>query len=248
MARSLPWFRFYTEAITDRKIRRLDPAHRWLWVTVLSAARMSPTPGELYLSDGMPLTADDLADLAALPLPTIAAGMTALVDAGMVIGSDPWTVPAFAARQHESDTSTERVRRHRAKGNAAATPDVTGMERFTTVPVTPSDTESDTDTESSSSQTVVAILDAVADARLAAQKRTGAVRSPQAWRKRVRANMDADGDLVARAVDLSARFDDDPRRIAEVIEGVRPSTGLRKRRTGSGDAAGVVAGSEAVGA
>ena len=28
MADKLPWFRFYTEAIADRKLRRLDPAGR----------------------------------------------------------------------------------------------------------------------------------------------------------------------------------------------------------------------------
>ena len=101
--------------------------------------------------------------------------------------------------------------------------------------------------KTSSSSTVVAILDAVADARLVAKQRTGAVRNPNTWRKAVRANLDTDADVLAKVTRLCELSDDDPRRIAEVIEGTRPSTGLRKRRTGSGDAAGVVAGSEAVG-
>ncbi|MCL6443142.1 MAG: hypothetical protein K6T83_06760 [Alicyclobacillus sp.] len=37
----MEWFRFYTEAISDTKIRRLPPAQRWLWVVMLSLARKS---------------------------------------------------------------------------------------------------------------------------------------------------------------------------------------------------------------
>lgn len=93
-----------------------------------------------------------------------------------------------------------------------------------------------------------AILDAIADVRLAAKKRAGALRNPTTWRKAVRANLGTDADLLARVADLTVRFDDDPRRIAEVIEGLRPSTGLTKRRHPDGDAASVVADPEAVGA
>ena len=97
---------------------------------------------------------------------------------------------------------------------------------------------------------VPAILDAIADMRLAKAQASAhsAPRNPTTWRKRVRANMDTDGELLARLIPLSMQSDDDPRRIAEVIEGVRPSTGLRKRRLPDGTAASVVAGSEAVGA
>lgn len=93
---------------------------------------------------------------------------------------------------------------------------------------------------------VSSVLDCVADARLVAAQRTGAVRSPKAWRRTVRSDLGTDADLLARVADLTERFDDDPRRIAEVIEGVRPSTGLRKRLQPDGDAAGLVAESEVV--
>jgi hypothetical protein len=92
-----------------------------------------------------------------------------------------------------------------------------------------------------------AVLDAIADLRLTAKQRTGAVVNPQAWRKRVRANLGTDAALLARVGELLTRYDDDPRRIAEVIEGTRPSTGLTKRRHPDGDADGVVADLKAVG-
>jgi len=97
---------------------------------------------------------------------------------------------------------------------------------------------------------VAEILDRLADLRLTAAQGTArtAPRNPTTWRKRVRANLDTDADVLARVALLCELSDDDPRRIAEVVEGTRPSTGLRKRRTGSDTASGVVAGSEAVGA
>ena len=57
-----PWFRFYVEALSDRKLRRLTPAQRWLWVAVLGAARQSPIPGHLMVSEREPMDAHDLAD------------------------------------------------------------------------------------------------------------------------------------------------------------------------------------------
>lgn len=116
MARKpMPWFRFYTEAPSDRKVRRLKPEHRWVWVCVLCAARMSDTPGELWVAPGEPMTVDDLADLAGVTPRAAKAALDHMAQLGLIEGSEPWTVPAFTARQFASDTSTERVRAHRKK-------------------------------------------------------------------------------------------------------------------------------------
>lgn len=122
-----PWFRFYTEALADRKLRRLRPDHRWLWVAVLGAARMSRVPGALYVGDGDPMTAEDLADVAAMPVKDVIVGMTAFVEAGMVDVNehDAWVVCRWMERQFESDVSTKRTRKHRS------------MERSIGVPGTP---------------------------------------------------------------------------------------------------------------
>jgi len=58
----LAWVRLYTETKNDRKIRRLDPAHRWLWCVLLMMAKESPVEGWLYIAEGEPATIDDIAD------------------------------------------------------------------------------------------------------------------------------------------------------------------------------------------
>lgn len=113
--KKMPWFRFYVEAPSDRKVRRMKPEHRWVWVCVLCAARSSPTPGELWVAPGEPMLVDDLADLAGVSVKVAGAAVAHMQQLGMVEGSEPWVVPAWGERQYESDTSTDRVRAHRER-------------------------------------------------------------------------------------------------------------------------------------
>lgn len=80
----MKWFRLYNETIHDRKLRRLPPAQRWLWIAILCAASDSPDRGRLLLSDGEPVTVDDLADMAALPMKAVRDGLAALERLDMV--------------------------------------------------------------------------------------------------------------------------------------------------------------------
>src|SRR5690349_23350084 len=79
-----PWFRFYVEAVHDRKLRRLKPEHRWLFVACLAAARQSCEPGVLLVGEHDPMTVDDLVDFAGMSRSQVVAGMQALVLAGVV--------------------------------------------------------------------------------------------------------------------------------------------------------------------
>lgn len=139
----MPWFRFYVEAPADRKVRRMKPEHRWVWVCVLCAARSSPTPGELWVAPGDPMVVEDLADLAGVSVKVAQAAVDHMVQLGMVEGSEPWVVPAWGDRQYESDTSTDRVKKHRAKqaGNGDGTPDETLQRRSSNAPETETETD-----------------------------------------------------------------------------------------------------------
>lgn len=119
-ARTL-WFRFYVETPSDPKIRRIPPAWRWLWTALLAAARKSPVPGVLLVTEGDPMTIADVADWAAMPEREVRKALD-----HFEAGSDPmlarsdehggaWVVPKFLARQFESDNSTDRTRKHRSK-------------------------------------------------------------------------------------------------------------------------------------
>lgn len=154
-----PWFRFYVEAVHDRKLRRLKPEVRWLFVACLAAARQSPEPGWLLVGENDPMVWDDIVDYAHMPLKAVEVGMDALQDAG-VIGFDTtreaWFVPNWDARQYESDNSTERTRKHRSKEQGRNVP--------TPFDGTTPETEADTDTESSSSgASKYACIDAIED-------------------------------------------------------------------------------------
>lgn len=129
-----PWFRFYTEALYDRKLRRLTPAQRWLWVAILGAARQSCVPGYLLVSERHAMDEDDLADVAGMSTKQVAASIPVFLAAGLIdvdVHLGCWHVPAWNERQFESDVSTDRVKRFR--------------ERCKAVSETPSESDSDTD-------------------------------------------------------------------------------------------------------
>lgn len=145
--RRMPWFRFYVEAPRDMKVRRLRPEHRWVWVCVLCAARQSPTPGELWVAEGEPMTVDELADLAAVPAKTVRAAIKHMTELGLVAGDKPWIVPTWHERQFTSDTSTDRSAQSRARrSNNQTGPVATPLQRRRTFRSNAPETETETDT------------------------------------------------------------------------------------------------------
>lgn len=112
-----PWFRFYVESMRDPKIRRLSPSQRWLWTSVLSAARESCIPGWLMVSVKTPFSCGDLADYAGMKLREVETGLGVMDGIGLIewdTNLGAWMVPKFSERQYESDTSTQRTRKHRS--------------------------------------------------------------------------------------------------------------------------------------
>lgn len=150
-----PWFRFYVEACGDRKLRRLKPEHRWLFVACMAAARQSPEPGVLLVGN-KPMDCDDLADFAGMTRRQVRDGMAALSqeDTAMVAydeSSGAWWLPRFAERQYESDSSTKRTRRLRERRcDGDGTADGTAIGRQRNGPET-EDREQRTELSSSSS-------------------------------------------------------------------------------------------------
>lgn len=137
-----PWFRFYCEAVWDRKLRRLDGDLRWLWVVVLAAARQSSVPGRLLLTATEAMVVDDLADAANLPVSRVDAGVQAFLNLGLLtVDGDAWVVSKWGERQFESDSSTERSRRSRS--DDVATP----KQRSNGDAATRSESDSDPDSE-----------------------------------------------------------------------------------------------------
>lgn len=125
-----PWFRFYVEALHDRKLRSRPPAERWVWVAVLGMARSSPVPGSLLVAPGEPADLAVVADEANVPLAVARSAMSYFERVGMIALHDAtWLVVKFNERQYESDSSSQRVARHRSSSG-----DATAMERSIAAP------------------------------------------------------------------------------------------------------------------
>lgn len=129
--RKRPWFRFYVEACTDPKLRRLKPEERWLWVCVLAASRQSPEPGVLMLTDEDPIEAADLADLAGMRTAAVSAGLAKMKRLGLVSLTETgaFLVPKWAERQYESDDANKRSQRRRKGLTSDNANDATSMQR-----------------------------------------------------------------------------------------------------------------------
>lgn len=155
-----PWFRVYVETFTDRKVLRLTPAERWLWLAILGAARASSTPGALLVAEGEPMTDAELARFADVPPAVVRSGLSKMERLGMMANDDGLrTVTNWHARQFESDNVTERTRDHRTRSreqdrnvprNGHPSPTTHPKERSNVVPgnipdarVTETETETD---------------------------------------------------------------------------------------------------------
>lgn len=109
-----PWFRCYVEMFADRKLLRLTPTQRWLWVAILGAVRESPVHGQLFIAEGEPMTLSELARYADVKERDVKPALEMMARLGMVTLQDSVVcVTNWAARQFESDNVTERTRDHR---------------------------------------------------------------------------------------------------------------------------------------
>lgn len=144
-----PWFRLYSDILHDKKIARTSVQVKQpkalvlgLWVTILSLANDSPERGKLLISDGIPLTIDEIlyeAGLNGEGLPIV----DEFVKANMLaFEGEVVTVTHWQDRQFASDHSRERVKQYRERKKAVT---VTAERRYSNVTVTAQESESESD-------------------------------------------------------------------------------------------------------
>jgi hypothetical protein len=108
------WFRFYTDAMRNPKVARLSDREFRLWVRLLAVAAEN---------DGAIPPADDLKHMLNARLDHLLAGVEGLISIGLIDrkgnGYEPHNWSKF---QYKSDTSTDRVQKHRAQRNVSETP------------------------------------------------------------------------------------------------------------------------------
>ena len=126
------WFRFYDAALEDPKVQRLTPPLFKTWVNILCIASRC---------DGKLPSATDMAWSLRMDDAEFAEHLKALVAAGLIdSGPDGHRPHGWETRQYQSDSSAERMKRHREKK------DVTPSDTARDVTVT-LQKRTDTDTE-----------------------------------------------------------------------------------------------------
>jgi hypothetical protein len=121
------WFRYYDEAINDPKILKLSDEQFRFWVGILCVASKS---------DGALPSHDDIAIHLRMKVEKVRRHFATLIAAELIDEIEGGFEPHnWNARQYKSDTSNERVKRHRKrKCNVTST-----------VTVTPPETEAETE-------------------------------------------------------------------------------------------------------
>ncbi len=122
---NMPWFRFYSEALKDRKIQRACRMAQQpkavvlgVWTILLCLANDSPERGKLMFSEDMWLTEEEIQ--AETGLDPIAFGkiIAAFQSLQMITIGAGYEICKWEDRQFTSDNSTGRVQRWRAKKRA----------------------------------------------------------------------------------------------------------------------------------
>lgn len=140
----MPWFRLYSEAVDDEKLRLLAFEDRWHFVAILCCKSKG------ILEDPSDLMRRKVAVKLGIDLATLEDVSRRLAEVGLI---DQATLQPLKwdERQFNSDNSTPRVRRYRQRlentGNVTETFHETVDETPCNVSVTAQDTDTDTDTE-----------------------------------------------------------------------------------------------------
>lgn len=167
---SNPWFRMYSEAVDDEKLRLLAFEDRWHFVALLCLK----CQGVLDAGDDEKMLQRKVAVKLGLQLRELEAVQLRLQEVGLI--GEGFQPIAWNERQYKSDTSAERTRAYRER-----------MKRHGDVTVTAQETDTDSDSDlkpSSSSVTVIPKAEAdFADFWEMYPNKVGKLEAMKAWKK-----------------------------------------------------------------
>lgn len=179
MATNLPWFRVYVEILDDRKIAKIARATCssraeiiGIWISLLALASQSPERGNLLVTDGIGFDIEDLAEITGMGPDNLNEILKCFETFGMIENSDGvYSILNWVTRQYDSDSSTERVARHRSnqKVNKQKQNNETLQDRYSNGDVTPPDYRlqtTDTELNNSSSSSEKSIVFSVYESEI----------------------------------------------------------------------------------
>lgn len=118
-----PWFRVYSnDLLSDRKLSRVSRVTkqppvviRGVWLTLMAMANDSPERGKLLIAEDLPVTDGEIADDLGLDDDVLEAILVEFERLNMIERGECLALVHFLDRNPNSDSSTERVKRHRAR-------------------------------------------------------------------------------------------------------------------------------------
>jgi len=129
------WLRLHRSAINNPKVQKLGLEAVGFWCNCLCASR----------DDGSLPSVQDLAWLMRVDVTVCETFLKRLHETGLVeLDGENYRLHDWEDHQFKSDTSTNRVRKHRQKSQKSAETDV---KRFSSVSETPPETETETETD-----------------------------------------------------------------------------------------------------
>jgi hypothetical protein len=156
MGKKMPWFRMYSEALNDRKFKRICRTTGQsmtsvigFWTILLIMANDSPQRGTLLFSDDVIITDDDILAETGLQDATFHLLIQTFKNLGLISQdvAGAYFISSWDKRQYQSDNVTERVRKHREKKKELEKQNETFLKRFRNAPETEADTETETEEE-----------------------------------------------------------------------------------------------------
>lgn len=119
----MPWFRVYSDILSDRKIKRVckitgEPRATVIgvWITILALGNDSPERGKLQLCEGLWLAIEELEEETQLDIKVLEKLLAAFRELKMINGEEgEMEITNWQKRQFKSDYSTDRVRAHRER-------------------------------------------------------------------------------------------------------------------------------------
>lgn len=127
----MEWFRLYSDAVDDRKIRNianvLGISHLeafGAWCAVLCLANDSPVRGKLMLTESTPMPIRNVSETFRVTDDVTLRYLNAFASHDMLsLDNDTWTISNWNKRQFTSDNVTERVRKSRANKKSETLPE-----------------------------------------------------------------------------------------------------------------------------
>lgn len=223
----MPWVKLTDDWYDDPKVINAGDQAAWLWVVGLSWCARNLTDGIIPANQIARLTT--LEDPHSAAARAVEADLFRQVDGGFEVVNYLRFQPPRAEVLGRREKDAARKRGERSGSDPA---DVHADSGARPAPPVPGPGPVGKPSSSSVLPVDRAVFEAVADLRMKKEQAAGKVRTPARWRAKVLENLPA--EIGGKVRELNELYNEPPARIAEAVEGARPTTGFNPHPAAEG--------------